>query len=263
MKPKIPAFLIFIIITVCIGLILLAWEMYARNEQRVAFLFGSPSQIASELWSLIETGEFHSNFFITGLEALTGTLLGTFFGCSLGISLWLSRSLALAVRPLVFALGNLPIFAFAPLMIVWFGTDFMMKVALAALSTAFISFSLSYRGAQGVGKEPLELLHAMRATKHHIFRKVIVPASLDSVFQAARLNVGFGLLGAFIGEFISSDRGLGYLILKASGVYNVSRVFAVSLGILLLAILFDAAAAWLERRRNRIMQIISVPKLFR
>jgi NitT/TauT family transport system permease protein len=90
-----------------------------------------------------------------------------------------------------------------------------------------------------------------------------VPASLDSVFSAARLNVGFGLLGAFIGEFISSDRGLGYLILKASGLYNVSRVFAVSLGILLLAILFDSSAAWLERRRSRIMQIISVPRIFR
>ena len=148
-------------------------------------------------------------------------------------------------------------------MIVWFGTDFEMKVALAAFSTGFVSFSLAYRGAQGVGKESLEVLKAMRASKQHTFQKVIIPASLDSVFSAARLNVGFGLLGAFLGEFISSDRGLGYLILKASGVYNVSRVFAVCIGILVLAVIFDSAAAFLERHRSRIMQVISVPNAFR
>jgi NitT/TauT family transport system permease protein len=262
-KFKTRTLIILLLVAVLLLVVLFVWEIAAQREPRLGFLFGRPSLIFSELWSIVKTGEFFSNFFVTGAEALIGTILGTFIGCSLGISLWLSRDIALAVRPIAFALGNLPIFAFAPLMIVWFGTDFTMKVVLAALSTGFVSFSLAYRGAQGAGKEPLELLTAMKASKRHIFLKVIVPASLDSVFQAARLNVGFGLLGAFIGEFISSDKGLGYLILKASGLYNVSRVFAVSFGILLLAIVFDAAAAYLERRSSYIMQFISVPKDFR
>jgi NitT/TauT family transport system permease protein len=237
--------------------------LVAQRQPRIAFLFGTPSLVFKELVALVRSGEFFTHFFVTGAEALCGTFLGTLLGCSLGISLWLSRSVALAVRPVVFVIGNLPIFAFAPLMIVWFGVGFTMKVVLAALSTGFVSFSLAYRGAQGVGADSLEVLRAMRASKRQMFLKVIVPASLDSVFNAARLNVGFGLLGAFIGEFISSDRGLGYLILRASGLYNVPRVFAVCVGILLLALLFDLAATFLEKRRSRIMQLISVPKAFR
>lgn len=262
MKYKSRGFVIALLVLCVIGAAF-AWELAARHQPRLGFLFGRPSLVIREFMSLVWTGEFFVHFFTTGAEALCGTLLGTFLGCSLGISLWLSRNLAVAVRPIAFTLGNLPVFAFAPLMIVWFGVGFTMKVALAGLSTGFVSFSLAYRGAQGVGRDSLELLTAMRASKRQVFTKVIVPASLDSVFSAARLNVGFGLLGAFIGEFISSDRGLGYLILKASGLYNVSRVFAVCLGILLLALLFDSTAAYLERRRSRIMQLISVPKAFR
>jgi NitT/TauT family transport system permease protein len=74
-----------------------------------------------------------------------------------------------------------------------------------------------------------------------------------------RLNVGFSLLGAFIGEFIASNMGLGYIILRASSLYNVPRALAASVGILLLAISFETIARLIESYRHGIVQLLSVP----
>ena len=94
-----------------------------------------------------------------------------------------------------------------------------------------------------------------------IFFKVVIPGSLDWMFSSMRLNVGFGLLGAFIGEFIASDKGLGYLILRASALYNVPRALAAAVGIAVLALLLDWGARWIEKHRHVVVQLISVPRL--
>jgi NitT/TauT family transport system permease protein len=76
-----------------------------------------------------------------------------------------------------------------------------------------------------------------------------------------RVNIGLSLLGAFIGEFIASDRGLGYLILRASNLYNVPRALAAGVGILILAIGLEALGRAIERKRYVLVQLISVPRI--
>jgi NitT/TauT family transport system permease protein len=146
-------------------------------------------------------------------------------------------------------------------MIIWFGIGIEMKIALAALSTLFISFNQAHRGATSVSKEYVEVMTGMDAPRSKTFLKVIIPGSMDWMFSSMRLNVGFGLLGAFIGEFIASDQGLGYLILRASALYNVPRALAAAAGIALLALALDTIGRWVEAHRYVIVQSISVPRL--
>jgi NitT/TauT family transport system permease protein len=144
-------------------------------------------------------------------------------------------------------------------MIVWFGVGFGMKVAIAVFSTVFVAFNQAYKGANSVALEYVDTLKGMNASRSQIFQKVIIPGSLDWVLSSIRLNVGFGLLGAFIGEYISANEGLGYLILRASSLYNIPRAFAAAIGIIALALILDNIAQFIERRRYTIVQWISVP----
>ncbi|KHE93640.1 MAG: ABC transporter permease [Candidatus Scalindua rubra] len=246
---------------IILGSFLCIWEIIGRISQNIAFFFGTPTAILTELKKLIIEDGLHSHFFITGSEAVVGLIIGTIFGSLVGLLLWYSETATEIARPFIIAVGTLPIFAFAPLMIVWFGVGFKMKVAMAAFSTVFVAFNQANKGANLVSSEYVDTMKGMNATRYQIFSKVIVPGSIDWVLSSMRLNVGFGLLGAFIGEFISSDKGLGYLILRAGGLYNIPRAFAAAIGITILALILDALARYIERNRHLIIQWISVPRL--
>jgi NitT/TauT family transport system permease protein len=240
-------------------IIVVIWELLGRNFSNFSFVLGTPFKIYKEFIDLYQKGHLLMHFYITGAEAISGLIIGTLIGSICGLLLWYSQKATEIIRPFIIALGTLPIFAFAPLFIFWFGIGFMMKVAISGFSTVFVAFSQSNRGATTVETEYIDALKGMNATKRKIFRKVIIPASMNWVFNSMRLNVGFGLLGAFIGEFISSDKGLGYLILKASGVYNVSRAFAAAIGITILALLLHYIARLIEKHNVQILQWLSVP----
>jgi NitT/TauT family transport system permease protein len=153
----------------------------------------------------------------------------------------------------------MPILALAPLMIIWFGIGIQMKVALACLSTIFVAFAQSSKGAESVSSTYIDVLRGMNATNGQIFVKAVFPGSLDWVFSAMRLNAGLALLGAFIGEFIAADVGLGYIVLRASSLYNVPRAIGAALFIVGLALAFDWLAGWIERYRNKVISFICIP----
>lgn len=239
------------------------WESIGRSSNRMFFLVGAPTAIAHEFVSLIVQSDLHRHFVVTGFEAIAGIIVGTAVGTTAGLALWFSRKTADVVRPFVIAAGTMPVFTLAPLMIVWFGIGVAMKIAMATLATIFVAFNQAQRGATSVATEYLDTMQGMDAKPMQVFTKVIVPGSVAWVFSSMRLNVGFGLLGAFIGEFVASDRGLGFIILRASSLYNIPRALAASCGIIILALLLDRAADMIERRRNELVQVISVPRILR
>lgn len=254
-----PRILVYQIVIAAVALAV--WECIGRLSSFWRFLVGSPTAVFHEFFDLLANHGLWVHFAVTGSEAVLGLVIGTVIGSVSGLSLWYSEATARVVRPFILAFGSLPIFAFAPLMIVWFGVGFGMKVALAGFSTVFVAFNQGYRGATLVANDYVDTLRGMNASRAQIFRKVIVPGSIDWVLASMRLNIGFGLLGAFIGEFIAADRGLGYLILRAGGLYNVPRALAAGVGIIVLAVGLDALGRVIETRRYGLVQLISVPRV--
>ncbi len=235
------------------------WEGAARASAMIAFSISRPTLVAAALLNLCRGGAILPHIAATGGAALIGVVTGTLIGASMGLCTWFSRSAALVLRPFIVALGALPILAIAPMMIIWFGIDFRMKAVLATLSTIFVAFAQSARGVENVSSVYIQVLRGMNASEGQIFTKVILPGSLDWVFSSMRMNTGLALLGAFIGEFIASSRGLGYLVLHASSLYDVPRALAASLFIVLLAVAFDGMGALIERRRNVIIRLFCIP----
>lgn len=239
-------------------LIIFVWEILGHINDKIYFILGTPSSVGKELYGLLFYDKLSWHFIVTGTESFIGLVLGTSLGSVLGLLLWYSDITAKIIRPYILIIGSLPVFAFAPLLIVWFGIGFWMKVVLATFSTFFIAFSQAYKGATSENKKYQELLLGMNATRKQIFKILIVPGALDWVFASMRLNIGFSLIGAFMGEFITANQGLGYVILRASSLYNVPRALAAGIGIIILAIIMDWGGSIIEKKRSLIIQLISV-----
>jgi NitT/TauT family transport system permease protein len=225
------------------------------------FLIAKPSSIAIALVARISDGSIFIDAGTTAIEAFSGLVLGTLIGTGIGLSLWFSPTVARIMKPYVLILGSIPILAIAPILIVWLGVGLEMKIAMATIGTLFVALMQAYEGAHNVDPDQIRLLRIFGASKSQIFRKVIVTSSLTWVFASLKLNSGFALLGAFIGEFISSERGLGHLILRAGSLYNVPLVFAGALVIVLLAFIFNWVVEWIERRRFVVIELISMPRI--
>lgn len=118
---------------------------------------------------------------------------------------------------------------------------------IATLSTVFIALSQSYTGASEVRSDYIKLMHTFGANKHQIFRKVVAPSSIVWVISGFKMNVGFALLGAFIGEFISSNQGLGHLILVASGLFDISLVLCGVILLIVIALILNFVITKIEQ----------------
>src|SRR5260370_28138932 len=190
------------------------WQL-ATSNQALAFLFGSPSEIWGMLVKMQQDGSLMQDASVTGMETLLGFLIGNIIGTVLGLSLWYSRFVSKVMQPFIVALGSIPIIALAPIVIIWFGTGLASKLAMSTLSVVVVALVTAYKGATSVDDDQINQMRTLGANKRQTFRKLAIPASLRDIFAGFRLTVGFALIGAIVGEFISSDDGLGHAIFKA------------------------------------------------
>lgn len=224
------------------------WDYMTANNSQAAFMFGSPSAIAGFLFQMASDGSLWRDTYVTGVETLLGFLVGNCVGTVIGLSLWYSRFVSRVVEPFVIALGSIPIIALAPIIIIWFGTGLVSKVAMSTLSVVIVALVTSYKGAVGVDTDQINLMRTLGASKFQIFRKLVVPASLTDIFAGLKLTVGFALIGAIVGEFMSSSEGLGHAIFKAGSLYIIPKVFAALVATIALALLLTSAVGRIERR---------------
>jgi NitT/TauT family transport system permease protein len=206
-------------------LFLAAWEAGARAGLVSPFLVGSPAGIWKILVVSLRDGSLLDNTWTTLFEAILGFVLGTVAGSVLGLGLWYSPFVARLVEPFVVAINSVPKIAFAPIVILWFGTGLVSKVALAVSLTSIVALIAAYQAAKDSDTDLQALLLTFGATKHQVFYKAVVPSTLPAIIATFRINVGFGLVGAVVGEFISSQKGLGHLIFTASSLYDLNTVW--------------------------------------
>jgi NitT/TauT family transport system permease protein len=224
-----------------------AWEYATARNPQAAFLFGSPSAIFGFLVTMWQDGSLLRDAYVTGLETILGFVVGNVLGTVLGLSLWYSRFVSRVVQPFIIALGSIPIIALAPIVIIWFGTQLASKIAMATLSVVVVALVTSYKGAMSVDSDQVNLMRTLGASKPVIFRKLVIPASLIDIFAGLKLTVGFALIGAIIGEIMSSSEGLGHAIFKAGSLYIIPKVMAALVVTIALALILTYLVGQLER----------------
>jgi NitT/TauT family transport system permease protein len=224
------------------------WEFGVRMGWISAFLVGSPAGIFEFGYKMLLSGDLLSDTWYTLFEAILGFIIGTIFGSLLGLALWYSVFVARLVEPFIVAINSVPKIALAPIVVLWFGTGLVSKVALSVSLTAIVALIAAYQAAKDADVDLQSLLVSMGADKHQIFFKAVVPSTLPSIIATFRINVGFGLVGAVVGEFISSQRGLGHLIYTASSLYDLNTVWVGLFTLMIMGFILYYVIDMIERK---------------
>ncbi|MGN1399215.1 MAG: ABC transporter permease [Erysipelotrichaceae bacterium] len=210
------------------------WELLARMGIIETYYFSSPFRIISTGYIYFTQQNLIVDILTTALETIIGFLTGTFVGAMIGMSFWWNRSYADISEPYLIILNALPKLALAPIVIVIFGIGYPSKIIVSFLMTVITCAISVFTGVKGIDKATETLMYSLGATKWQVFNKVVIPSTMPSIIGCLRLNISLALSGAFIGEYISSRRGLGHIISYASSIMNNDLIWV---GIFIMAVM--------------------------
>jgi NitT/TauT family transport system permease protein len=234
-----------------VAVFLAGWQAIVLGQPHLAFFVGSPSGVAAALTQSATLGRLPSDIGLTAFEAIIGFLIGSGAGIGVGLGLWLSRAAFDLLRPYLLFVAAVPVFALGPMFVFWFGTELPSKVALVFVATFSLAVMQAYQGAKSCDPNLVKLGVAFGATRFQLLVKLIVPSAISWVLSATRINIGMALLGAIIGEFISSNHGLGNLLLYAEGLYDVNLMIGCIMCIGVLALAFNGVVDIIEKSARR------------
>jgi len=218
-----------------IAIVLGLWQWGVDQGWINAFLMGSPVGIANEALRQIGTGQLLDDTLTTVYATVIGFFIGSMLGAISGLALWYSRTAARIVDPFMVALNGLPKIALAPMIVIWFGSGMLSKVALAFVATFVVALLSAYQGTHQINENLVNLMRSLKATRTQIFTKLVIPATLPWIIAAFRLNIGFALIAEIGGEFIASDKGLGRMIFVAGNLFDLNSVWVGVMVLMMVA----------------------------
>ncbi|HEX9392950.1 MAG TPA: ABC transporter permease [Usitatibacteraceae bacterium] len=221
---------------------------FFENDDKASFFFGEPLRIFKVMWVWFSEGEIYSHLWVTLEETVLAFAIGTVMG--LGVGLWLGLSpIASAVAdPYIKAANAMPRVILAPIFMVWFGLGIWSKVALGVTLVFFIVFFNVYQGVKEVSPVVLNNARMLGASRTQLLRFVYLPSATSWVFSSLHTSVGMAFVGAVVGEYLGSAKGVGYLIHQAEGTFDINTVFAGILVLTIFALLLDYIVTFAENR---------------
>jgi NitT/TauT family transport system permease protein len=223
------------------------WQVAADVGMIDAFFWSKPSAIFKTLGTFFTEGDAWTDIAFTFRATILGFLIGTTAGSLLGLSFWWSKNYAAIVQPYIICFESLPKLALAPLIVLVFGLGLASKVAVATALTLVVSTLTTSAGVKALDQDGERLFYSLGASRLQVFRKLVIPSCLPWIISVLRVNIGLALTGAIVGEFISSQHGLGRAILYAGQTYDIALVWVAVLVLSTLAVAMYVAVSWLER----------------
>jgi ABC-type nitrate/sulfonate/bicarbonate transport system permease component len=227
-KSRILSVVLPLSVLLAIGLV---WEAAVRGFEIPSYILPGPAKILVVMWHRLDLLVFHG--LITLLEIGLGFLAALVLGVGLAVAIHASRTVERSLMPLVIASQTIPVFAIAPLLILWFGYGIGSKVVMTLIIVFFPIVINTVQGLRAADPDTVALLRILEASPLQIFFKVRVPQALPHVFSGLKIGVAVSVIGAVIGEWVGAQRGLGYLMIHANAQLQVELVFA-SIGFLSL-----------------------------
>lgn len=246
LRRRIAVFQVLLLVTLFV-----AWDLLTRTEILPPFFFGEPLVVLQRVWEWFSGGTIYKHLAVTLVETLLAFVIGTVAGLVFGLWLALSKTASILLDPYIKAFNSMPRVILAPIFAVWFGLGIWSKVLLGVTLVFFIVFFSVYHGVREVNPVLVANARMLGASKRQLLRYVYVPSATAWVFSSLHAAVGMAFVGAVIGEYLGSARGVGYLILQAEGVFDINTVFAGVLVLTVCALLLDRIVTVAERRLLR------------
>ena len=210
------------------------WELASRAGLVDPLFASSPSLIVAKLVEMVADGSIWPHVAATASVTAAGFALAVAVGVPLGILMGRSELINATVEPFVAALYASPQVAFLPLLIIWLGIGFGSKVALVFIGSVIIMIINTETGVAQVDPRLIETARSFTASERQVLTKIVLPAAMPIILAGMRLAIGRALVMVVVAEIYASNRGLGYLIFQAGGLYDTAQVF-VGVGILAAA----------------------------
>lgn len=229
-KEKIIIFIFRLLIVISfLGL----WQLLVSLKVINSFIFSSPINIFNTIISLIKNNNFFTHIYITIYEVLLSFIFTTILSIIIASFLWLSNRLSKILDPFLTIFNSLPKVSLGPIIIIWFGSNIKSIIIMAILITLMTSIISIYQGFKEVDNNLIVLMKSLKASKKQIFFKLILPSNYSNIINTLKINISLSLIGVIMGELLVSKKGIGYLIMYGSQVFNLNLVMT---GIILLSL---------------------------
>ena len=227
-------------IIIAAGLVLL-WQLIVLLTGAPRYILPGPLPVAKAIASHFSLlmGHLQTTF----LEITLGLILGIFFGISCALAMTILPRLKAWMLPILVISQAIPVFALAPVLVLWLGYGLASKVAMTVLIIFFPVCSSFYYGMQRMDGDLLELARIMHGRRTAILRHIIIPAALPSFASGVRVAAAVAPIGAIVGEWVGSSSGLGFYMLHTNARMQIDLMFAaltvLSVSSLILYFLID------------------------
>ena len=225
---------------------LVVWEIYGRRTDPILFTY--PTAVAVAFWKLLVSGELIRQVFVSLSALAAGFIASLILGVVLGLAMGRSRLAEAILTPHINALYATPQVALTPLLMMWLGLGFGVKVAVVFLFAFFPILINTASGAKNVSASIVEVGQAYLAPPRQILFKIVLPAALPFIMAGIRIAIGRGLVGMIVAELFTAITGLGAMLSLYGNIFETAKMFVVIIVLALLGVGLVHATQALERR---------------
>lgn len=231
-------------------LFLFLWQLAASKGWINSFITSSPKEVINTLIKLSDDNLFE-HIWVTIYETFISFGLGTIIGIFIATILWWNHYLFKIFDPYLTILNSLPKVALGPIIIIWCGSGIKSIIIMALLISVIITIINISVCFNSVDSNKIKLLKSFQATKSQLFFKLIFPSSITSIVSSLKINISMSLIGVIMGEFLVSKKGIGYLILYGSQIFNLNLVMTGIIVLCIVAALMYYIVLYLEKKLNK------------
>ena len=225
---------------------LLVWWQAVEIFDIKPFIAPSPVAVAEVLYTRFDM--LMANLLPTAIEAVSGFALGNLAAISLAIAFVYRKTMEEALFPIAVMVNTIPVVAKAPILVLLLGNGMEPKIAIAAIICFFPTLVNMTRGLRDVRSEQLELMRVLSATPREVFLRIRVPNALPYLFSALKIAASTAVIGAIVGEWIGSTRGIGALIIQSTYNFDSPLLYATIVVGSTFSALFFGVISLVERR---------------
>ena len=227
--------------------LLLLWQVVTMLKIYPSFIIPPPIEVAEKFYTVLLDGRLWLHTQATLSAVLSGLAAGVSFGLVLGYLIAKHRLLEDTLAPVIVSLQSTPIVAYAPLLVIWFGSGPTSKIVTSALIVFFPTLMNTVVGIRNVPRPLHDLMRALRASRWQTFIKLEVPAAMPVLIGGLKISATLAVIGAVVGEFIGANAGLGFLITLARSQYDTALVIVAVLTLAIIARILYWLVTLLER----------------
>jgi len=227
--------------------IIVIWQLIVSTKIYPPFIIPTPISVIDKGIQVIRDGSLLNHAVVTFGNVIAGLLLGLSLGISLGYLIAKIPLLEDFLSPIIVGVQSAPVVAYAPLLVIWFGSGPTSKIVTGALIVFFPMLMNTIVGIRTVPQPLRDLMLSMRATRWQTFTKLEVPAAMPVLISGLKISATLAVIGAVVGEFISANAGLGFLINLARSQYDTPLVIISVLTLTLIARFLYSVVSFIER----------------